>query len=116
VAPLVTVCFLTCYAALNLSCFVLAVLKAPSWRPTWRFFHWSTALVGFLLSFGLMFTVVWYWAVATLVVTVLLYLYIDFRQVQVDWGTGLGGLRLQLAVHSILSVGHEVRSCSLLLL
>lgn len=30
-------------------------------------------------------------------------------QVEVDWGTGLGGLRLQLAVQSILAVGHEAR-------
>lgn len=30
-------------------------------------------------------------------------------QVEVDWGTGLGGLRLQLAVQSILAVGHEAK-------
>jgi hypothetical protein len=30
-------------------------------------------------------------------------------QVEVNWGTGLGGLRLQIAVHGILSVGDEAR-------
>lgn len=29
VAPLTSVCFLTCYAALNLSCLLFTVLKAP---------------------------------------------------------------------------------------
>lgn len=29
VAPLVSICFLTCYSALNLSCLVLSVVNAP---------------------------------------------------------------------------------------
>lgn len=57
-----------------------------------------------------MFAIVWYWAVAAIFLAALLYIYIDYRQVQVDWGTGLGGLRLQLAVQAILSAGREVRA------
>ncbi|KAL2631043.1 hypothetical protein R1flu_015729 [Riccia fluitans] len=109
VAPLVSICFLTCYSALNFSCVVLSMLKAPSWRPKWRFYHWSFALLGFLLCFGMNFAIKWYWAIVAVVVLVLLYIYIDYRQVEVDWGTGLGGLRLQLAVQNILAVGHEAR-------
>lgn len=55
-----------------------------------------------------MFAIVWYWALAAIFIAALLYIYIDYRQVQVDWGTGLGGLRLQLAVQAILSAGREV--------
>lgn len=29
VAPLVSICFLTCYSALNLSCLVLSAVNAP---------------------------------------------------------------------------------------
>ncbi|KAL3688956.1 hypothetical protein R1sor_015265 [Riccia sorocarpa] len=109
VAPLVSICFLTCYSALNFSCVVLSMLKAPSWRPKWKYYHWSFALLGFLLCFGMNFAIKWYWAIVACVVLVLLYIYIDYRQVEVDWGTGLGGLRLQLAVQNILAVGHEAR-------
>jgi potassium/chloride transporter 4/5/6 len=60
------------------------------------------------VCFALMFAIVWYWALAAIFIAALLYIYIDYRQVQVDWGTGLGGLRLQLAVQAILSAGREV--------
>ncbi|BBN10036.1 protein MpCCC2 [Marchantia polymorpha subsp. ruderalis] len=109
VAPLVSICFLSCYSALNFSCVVLSMLKAPSWRPMWKYYHWSFALLGFILCFGMNFAIKWYWAIAAVALLVALYIYIDYRQVEVDWGTGLGGLRLQLAVQSILAVGHEAR-------
>jgi len=32
VAPIVSMCFLTCYATINVACFVSAVTHAPSWR------------------------------------------------------------------------------------
>jgi potassium/chloride transporter 4/5/6 len=35
VAPLLSICFLTAYGALNFSTFVLGLTRAPSWRPTW---------------------------------------------------------------------------------
>jgi amino acid transporter len=109
VAPLVSICFLTCYSALNLSCLVLSAVNAPSWRPKWRYYHWSAALVGFLACAAMNFVIVWYWALVAMVFLIFVYIYIDFRQVEVNWGTGLGGLCLQIAVRGILSVGEEAR-------
>jgi hypothetical protein len=48
VAPLLSIMYLTAYAALNFSTFVLSLTRAPSWRPTWKYFHWSLGLSGFL--------------------------------------------------------------------
>ncbi|CAM6087999.1 unnamed protein product [Calypogeia fissa] len=109
VAPLVSICFLTAYSALNLSCFVFSIVQAPSWRPKWKFYHWTAALAGFLLCFAISFVIKWYMAIVAVVVQAFIYIYIDYRQVEVDWGSGLGGLRLQLAVQSIHAVGHEAR-------
>ncbi|KAG0586431.1 hypothetical protein KC19_2G090200 [Ceratodon purpureus] len=109
VAPLVSICFLTCYSALNLSCLVLSAVNAPSWRPKWKYYHWSAALVGFLACAAMNFVIVWYFALVAMAVLGLLYAYIDYRQVEVNWGTGLGGLCLQIAVRGILSVGEEAR-------
>lgn len=33
VAPLVSICFLTCYSALNLSCLILSAVNAPRYKP-----------------------------------------------------------------------------------
>jgi len=52
VAPLLSICFLTAYAALNFSTFVLGLTRAPSWRPTWKYFHWSLGFAGFLVGLG----------------------------------------------------------------
>lgn len=109
VAPLVSICFLTCYSALNLSCLILSAVNAPSWRPKWKYYHWSAALVGFLACAAMNFVIVWYWALVAMAFLVFIYIYIDFRQVEVNWGTGLGGLFLQIAVRGILAVGEEAR-------
>jgi hypothetical protein len=36
VTPLVTLCFLAMYTTVNFACFLLALLKEPTWRPTWN--------------------------------------------------------------------------------
>lgn len=109
VAPLVSICFLTCYSALNLSCLILSLVNAPSWRPKWKYCHWSSALAGFIACAAMNFVIVWYWTLAAMVFLLVMYVYIDYRQVKVNWGTGVGGLCLQIAVQSILSVGEEAR-------
>ncbi|VAI21213.1 unnamed protein product [Triticum turgidum subsp. durum] len=49
ITPTITMFFLLCYAGVNLSCFLLDLLDAPSWRPRWKYHHWSLSLVGALL-------------------------------------------------------------------
>ena len=87
----------------------MTILKQPSWRPSWKYFHWSTALIGAIFSIALMFIISWYLALGALFLFMILAIYIDLKAEQVDWGSGLGGFRLQLAVQAILSLGHELR-------
>lgn len=54
ITPTVTMFFLLCYTGVNLSCFLLDLLDAPSWRPRWKFHHWSLSLVGALLCIGML--------------------------------------------------------------
>jgi amino acid transporter len=61
VAPISTMFFLLFYGFVNVACFLLSVLGNPSWRPTWPYYHWSTALVGSLLCFTIMVVISW-WA------------------------------------------------------
>ncbi|HAR67877.1 MAG TPA: amino acid permease [Lentisphaeria bacterium] len=46
VAAMVTMVFLYTYGMTNLAAFVESFGKNPSFRPRFRFFHWSSALVG----------------------------------------------------------------------
>lgn len=54
ITPTITMFFLLCYAGVNLSCFLLDLLDAPSWRPRWKFHHWSLSLLGALLCIGML--------------------------------------------------------------
>jgi len=112
VAPLLSICFLTAYASLCFSTFTLSVMRAPSWRPTWKFYHPAIGLIGTLLCITLGFLIRWYFCLVALFLVASLYLYIDVKQVQVDWGSALSGLSLQIAVDSILSLRHEGRHAS----
>lgn len=55
ITPTITMFFLLCYAGVNLSCFLLDLLDAPSWRPRWKFHHWSLSLLGATLCIGMLF-------------------------------------------------------------
>ena len=72
VAPLLSMCFLLCYASMNITVFVLSILEDPHWRPRWRYFHWSVGLAGFLLCCTLMFLINWYFALAAWAVALLI--------------------------------------------
>lgn len=49
ISPVITMFFLLCYGGVNLSCLLLDLLDAPSWRPRFKFHHWSFSLLGALL-------------------------------------------------------------------
>lgn len=55
ITPTITMFFLLCYAGVNLSCFLLDLLDAPSWRPRWKFHHWSLSLLGASMCIGITF-------------------------------------------------------------
>ena len=103
IAPVLSLCFLLCYAALNMSCFVLETLHAPTWRPRWRYFNKATALAGTILCVALMFIMAWYWAIVVFVAWIALYSYINWKGVESSWGDGLRGLMYQFALRSLLS-------------
>lgn len=52
-----------------------------SWRPKWKYCHWSSALAGFIACAAMNFVIVWYWTLAAMVFLLVMYVYIDYRQV-----------------------------------
>ena len=100
-------CFLLCYASMNLNCFVLDILKDPHWRPRWRWFHWSCGLLGFLLCATLMFIIAWYFALAAWALALAILGLIVRSSAQTDWGSALHGLRFQVATKSLLAIDME---------
>ncbi|KAJ5076209.1 solute carrier family 12 [Anaeramoeba ignava] len=104
VAPIITILLLICYGGINLTCFNLSVLKAPSFRPRWKYFHWSTALIGFILSGVMMFLISWYTTLAVLVLIFAIYRYIEWKGVEKEWGDSISGLRFKQALNNLLQL------------
>ena len=104
VAPLLSMCFLLCYACMNLNSFLLDILKDPNWRPRFKYFHWSTGLLGFLLCTTVMFIIQWLYALIAWVVVIMLLVVILRTNLDLDWGSALQGLRFQVAIRALLSV------------
>lgn len=108
ITPPQTIFFLSMYAAINLACFVLSVLKAPSFRPSFRAFHWSTALFGVLACAAVMCVVSWPATLFAVVLVTALYKYIaKVRQDKQwgDWGDTGTALRLEQAHTALLALG-----------
>ncbi|RDD47585.1 Solute carrier family 12 member 6 [Trichoplax sp. H2] len=102
VAPIITIFFLMCYSFVNLACTLQSLLKAPSWRPRFRYFHWTGSLIGLGLCIAMMIITGWYYALGALAIACVIYKYIEYSGARKEWGDGLRGLAMQTARHSLL--------------
>jgi amino acid transporter len=104
----VTLCFLAMYATMNLACFLLSVMKEPTWRPTFnagpRGSRRAMHLLGVLICVALMFVTSAVLGGALLVVVWLLVKYIDSSpEAQAkSWGDVAHGMRFQQARDALL--------------
>ncbi|GMS86665.1 hypothetical protein PENTCL1PPCAC_8840, partial [Pristionchus entomophagus] len=96
--------FLMCYASVNLICFLHSILKAPNWRPRFKYYHWSLSLVGAFLCFFIMFASDWKKALVACVLTFSIYKYVEWKGAKREWGDGIRGLALTTAQYSLLKV------------
>ncbi|CAI7791079.1 unnamed protein product [Closterium sp. NIES-53] len=105
VTPVITMFFLLCYLGVNLSCFLLDLLDAPSWRPRWKWHHTLTALAGAVLCVTIMFMISWFFTLLCLLLAVLIYYYVSLKGKAGDWGDGFKSAYLQLALRSLKFLG-----------
>jgi potassium/chloride transporter 4/5/6 len=105
ISPTITMFYLLCYAGVNLSCFLLDLLDAPSWRPRWKFHHWSLSLLGATLCIVIMFLISWSFTVVSLALASLIYYYVSIKGKAGDWGDGFKSAYFQLALRSLRSLG-----------
>ncbi|CAA7062358.1 unnamed protein product [Microthlaspi erraticum] len=105
ITPTVTMFYLLCYSGVNLSCFLLDLLDAPSWRPRWKYHHWSLSFVGASLCIVIMFLISWSFTVVAIALASLIYKYVGLKGKAGDWGDGFKSAYFQLALRSLRSLG-----------
>lgn len=107
IAPIITMFFMITYGLLNLATFFEAVTANPSYRPSFRYCHWSMSLAGALACLGVMFLINWAWAVASIALIGILHWYIRFREIEGRWGDINSGVAFERARRSLLRLEQE---------
>ncbi len=102
IAPIITMFFMITYGYLNLATFYEAITNNPSYRPTFRFCHWSTALLGAVGCGAVMILVSPMWALVSIVSMLILHAYIEHREVTASWGDVHGGTTFARARKNLL--------------
>jgi amino acid transporter len=108
IAPLITMFFLITYGTLNLATYYESVTRNPSYRPRFRYCHWSTALLGGLGCLAVMFLIAPLWATLSLVAMAALYRYVSVREIQSRWGDVRSGVAFERARRSLLTLEEEL--------
>ncbi|MCA9056507.1 MAG: amino acid permease, partial [Planctomycetaceae bacterium] len=107
IAPIITMFFMITYGLLNLATFYEAVTKNPSYRPTFKYCHWSVSLAGFIGCLVVMFLMNWVSASISIVVLATLHWYIRFREIESRWGDLNSGVIFERARQSLLRLEQE---------
>ncbi len=107
IAPIITMFFMITYGLLNLATFYEAVTKNPSYRPTFRYSHWITSLLGMIGCFAVMFLINWVWAIVSIIFIALLHWFIRSREIQSRWGDLQSGVIFERARKALLKLEAE---------
>lgn len=107
VAPVITLFFLVTYATLNLACFLEGVTRNPSFRPRFRWHHWSLSLLGTLECLGLMAFLSPLWSLLCLLALGGTMVLIGRAEILATWGDLTSGLAFQRARASLIRLEKE---------
>ncbi|VDN06525.1 unnamed protein product [Thelazia callipaeda] len=107
IAAVVDFFFLMCYAFVNLICALHSLLGAPNWRPRFKFYHWSLALLGAGLCFFIMFSTHWDYAIVSCLLCLVIYKYVEWKGAKKEWGDGIRGLALTTAQYSLMKIDEK---------
>lgn len=91
VAAVMGMFFLYTFGLLNMAAFIELYSSNPSYRPKFRFFHWSMALFGIILSFGSAILIDAKAATVAFLVLYLLIWYLRKRQMTTSFGDARRG-------------------------
>mmetsp|Transcript_34275 Transcript_34275/g.79195 ORF Transcript_34275/g.79195 Transcript_34275/m.79195 type:complete len:754 (+) Transcript_34275:856-3117(+) len=104
ISPYVSMFVLMMYCGINISCFLVGYLKAPGFRPSFRYFHYGTSFLGFVWCLGLAYCINWLHASVGICSTVFLASYIMNKGDKKNWGDVGQGVLFALGKGSLLAL------------
>ncbi|QDT12070.1 amino acid permease [Stieleria marina] len=108
IAPLITMAFLVTYGLLNLATFYEAITKNPSYRPQFKYCHWSTSLLGAIGCGVVMLLIDWKWALVATTLVAALHWYLSRVELGANWGYLTSGLLFERTRRNLLRLEDEL--------
>jgi len=104
IAPLITMAFMITYGTINIATFYEGITKNPSYRPTFRYSHWITSLLGAIGCITVMFLMNPLWALASGIMMMGIYFFIYRKQVEAQFGDLGSGLLFERTRQNLLKL------------
>lgn len=108
IAPLITMAFLATYGLLNLATFYEAISKNPSYRPQFRWSHWSTSLAGAVGCGVVMLLIRWEAALVAVGIVWAIHFYLSRADLSANWGNLHSGLLFERTRQNLLKLEDEL--------
>lgn len=107
IAPLLSNIFLAAYCLINFSCFHASITKSAGWRPAFKYYNAWLSLLGSVMCISAMFLMNWMYALVTIVINIILYLYVTYkRKPNVNWGSSTQAQSYNSALKSTQELVH----------
>ncbi|MEO0539683.1 MAG: Na-K-Cl cotransporter [Cyanobacteria bacterium P01_A01_bin.105] len=103
IAPVLTMFFLTTYMVLNVAAGIEGFLQSPSFRPTFKV-PWFVSLLGAAGCLAVMFLINAIATIAAAAIVLLIYLWLERREIQTTWGDVRQGLWLSLVRTGLMNI------------
>lgn len=107
IAPIITMFFMITYGYLNLATFYESLTKNPSYRPTFRLSHWTTALLGTVGCTAVMFLIAPLWAAISIALMGGLHWFVARKEIVSAWGDVSSGVAFGRARKNLLRLMEE---------
>ncbi len=95
IAPILTMFFLTTYGVVNAAAGIERLLDSPSFRPAFKV-HWSLSILGALGCLSVMFLINAIATTVAFVFVIIIFLWLQNRELQTAWGDVRKGLWMAL--------------------
>ena len=106
-APVITMFFMITYGTLNLACFYEGITKNPSYRPLFKYNHWSLSLIGAIGCIVVMLLINFVWAILSILIIGLLFFIISRIEIKARWGDVGSGVAFERARKALLKLEDE---------
>lgn len=101
IAAIVAMFFLATYGMINLAAFVESFGANPSFRPRFRFYHWTTSLLGFVGCLIVMVLIDAAAAFVAILIVAGIYVFLSRRVFRSAFGDARRGFQYSLAVRAL---------------